>query len=188
MQVTGPRTTLMRWLRHRGGAQQFARWKESRTDPMPVAAVIGADPGTIPGGGDARARHNVRIPVRRVAQGREAGTGALQDDPLEVPANAEIVIEGHVSLRETGVEGPSAITPATTTPRIPSPSSPSAPLPCAVTPFIFPLHRAPAGRALGPGPGPERGVHPADHPAVPGDRRFLAAAGGVLLPGRRGVP
>ena len=27
MQVTGRDTTLMRWLHHRGGAQQFARWK-----------------------------------------------------------------------------------------------------------------------------------------------------------------
>ena len=47
MQVTGPDTTLMRWLQHRGGAQQFARWKQKRGDSMPVAAVLGADPGTI---------------------------------------------------------------------------------------------------------------------------------------------
>ncbi len=33
MQVTGPDTTLMRWLAHRGGAQQFARWAGAGTAP-----------------------------------------------------------------------------------------------------------------------------------------------------------
>ena len=47
MQVTGRNTTLMRWLAHRGGALHLARWAAMRDDPMPVAAVIGADPGTI---------------------------------------------------------------------------------------------------------------------------------------------
>ena len=47
MQVTGPNTTYMRWLKHRGGAQHHARWKDKRPEPLPAAAVIGADPGTI---------------------------------------------------------------------------------------------------------------------------------------------
>jgi 4-hydroxy-3-polyprenylbenzoate decarboxylase len=47
MQVTGRNTTLMRWLRHRGGAQHHRRWQEARREPLPAAAVIGADPGTI---------------------------------------------------------------------------------------------------------------------------------------------
>ncbi len=47
MQVIGRNTTLMRWLRHRGGAQHHRRWGEARREPLPAAAVIGADPGTI---------------------------------------------------------------------------------------------------------------------------------------------
>src|SRR5579864_237568 len=48
MQVTGRDTTLMRWLRHRGGAQHHQRWREQRRkEPLPAAAVLGADPGTI---------------------------------------------------------------------------------------------------------------------------------------------
>src|SRR6185436_15307929 len=47
MQVIGRNQTLMRWLKHRGGAQHHARWKKERPEPLPVAAVIGADPGTI---------------------------------------------------------------------------------------------------------------------------------------------
>ena len=37
--------TLMRWLKHRGGAQHHRRWAQSRRDPLPAAAVLGADPG-----------------------------------------------------------------------------------------------------------------------------------------------
>jgi 4-hydroxy-3-polyprenylbenzoate decarboxylase len=48
LQVTGRNTTLMRWLKHRGGAQHHQRWKGSgKREPLPAAAVIGADPGTI---------------------------------------------------------------------------------------------------------------------------------------------
>ena len=44
MQVTGKNTTLMRWLKHRGGAQAHAM---ASGDSIPAAAVIGADPATI---------------------------------------------------------------------------------------------------------------------------------------------
>ena len=47
MQVTGKNTTLMRWLKHRGGAQHYQRWKGEKPAPLPAAAVLGADPGTI---------------------------------------------------------------------------------------------------------------------------------------------
>ena len=48
LQVTGRNTTLMRWLKHRGGAQHHQRWKGAgKREPLPAAAVIGADPGTI---------------------------------------------------------------------------------------------------------------------------------------------
>ena len=47
MQVLGPDRTLMRWLKHRGGAQHFRRWQAEKREPLPAAVVIGADPGTI---------------------------------------------------------------------------------------------------------------------------------------------
>ena len=47
MQVIGRDKTIMRWLKHRGGAGQFDRWAEKKRAPFPAAAVIGADPGTI---------------------------------------------------------------------------------------------------------------------------------------------
>ena len=47
MQKLDKTSTLMRWLKHRGGAQHYARWKDKKPDPLPAAVVIGADPGTI---------------------------------------------------------------------------------------------------------------------------------------------
>jgi len=47
MQVLAKNKTIMRWLAHRGGAQHHRRWKAEKSEPLPVAAVIGADPGTI---------------------------------------------------------------------------------------------------------------------------------------------
>ena len=47
MQVLGRDRTLMRWLKHRGGAQHHRRWGQTRREPLPAAAVIGADPGVI---------------------------------------------------------------------------------------------------------------------------------------------
>src|SRR5215475_6664843 len=48
MQVLSKNQTIMRWLRHRGGAQQHRRWSEKKSDaPFSAAVVIGADPGTV---------------------------------------------------------------------------------------------------------------------------------------------
>src|SRR5215510_2431607 len=47
MQLLSRNQTIMRWLRHRGGAQHHRRWSKEHKEPLPAAAVIGADPGTI---------------------------------------------------------------------------------------------------------------------------------------------
>ncbi len=106
MQVTGRNTTLMRWLRHRGGAQQFARWKASRNDPMPVAAVIGADPGCILAAVTPVPDTLSEYQFAGLLRGQKVDLVDCKTVPLKVPASAEIVLEGHVSLSEEGDEGP----------------------------------------------------------------------------------
>ncbi len=106
MQVTGPKTTLMRWLRHRGGAQHLARWKKARTDPMPLAAVIGADPGTVIAAVTPVPDTLSEYQFAGLLRGEKVDLVECKTVPLKVPAAAEIVIEGHVSLEETGAEGP----------------------------------------------------------------------------------
>ncbi len=106
MQVTGRNTTLMRWLRHRGGAQQFARWKKARSEPMPVAAVIGADPGTIIAAVTPVPDALSEYQFAGLLRGAKVDLVDCRTVPLKVPAQAEIVLEGHVSLDEEGDEGP----------------------------------------------------------------------------------
>jgi 4-hydroxy-3-polyprenylbenzoate decarboxylase len=106
MQVTGPDTTIIRWLRHRGGAQQFERWKKVHDAPMPAAAVIGADPGTILAAVTPVPDTLSEYQFAGLLRGEKVSLVKCKTVPLRVPATAEIVIEGHVSLTDEADEGP----------------------------------------------------------------------------------
>ena len=106
MQVTGRDTTLMRWLKHRGGAQHHARWKSEKPEPLPAAVVIGADPGTILAAVTPVPDTLSEYQFAGLLRGEKVELVDCKTVPLKVPAQAEIVIEGHVSLDEYGDEGP----------------------------------------------------------------------------------
>jgi 4-hydroxy-3-polyprenylbenzoate decarboxylase len=109
-QVIGRREVIMRWLAHRGGAldfRDFARANPGR--PFPIAVALGADPATILGAvtpvPDTLSEYQFAGLLRGsrtevVASG--VGEGALR---LQVPASAEIVLEGHIPPAEPGFEG-----------------------------------------------------------------------------------
>jgi 4-hydroxy-3-polyprenylbenzoate decarboxylase len=106
MQVTGKNTTLMRWLKHRGGAQHHGRWKAEKSEPLPAAAVIGADPGTILAAvtpvPDTMSEYQFAGLLRK----KSVELVDCKTQPIKVPANAEIVLEGTVSLQDYQDEGP----------------------------------------------------------------------------------
>jgi len=106
MQVTGRNTTLMRWLAHRGGAQHHARWKETTREPLPAAAVIGADPASILAAVTPVPDTMSEYHFAGLLRGKRTELVDCRTVPLKVPATAEIVIEGHVSLDDYGDEGP----------------------------------------------------------------------------------
>ncbi len=106
LQVTGPDTTYMRWLKHRGGAQHHARWKDIKTEPLPAAAVIGADPGTILAAVTPVPDTLSEYQFAGLLRGKKVELVDCKTVPLKVPAEAEIVLEGHVSLDDYGDEGP----------------------------------------------------------------------------------
>jgi 4-hydroxy-3-polyprenylbenzoate decarboxylase len=107
LQVTGRNTTLMRWLKHRGGAQHHQRWKGAgKREPLPVAAVIGADPGTILAAVTPVPDTLSEYQFAGLLRGKKVELVDCKTVPLKVPAEAEIVLEGHVSLDDTGDEGP----------------------------------------------------------------------------------
>jgi len=106
MQVTGRDTTLMRWLKHRGGAQHHQRWQAEKREPLPAAVVIGADPGTILAAVTPVPDTLSEYQFAGLLRGKKVDLVDCKTVPLKVPATAEIVLEGHVSLEEYGDEGP----------------------------------------------------------------------------------
>ena len=105
LQQYGPDTLGMHFQVHRVGANNYRKWA-ARGERMPVAAVIGADPATVFSG------------LAPVPEGLSnfVFAGFLRSEPvelvpahsvdLEVPANAEVVLEGYVDPTERAVEGP----------------------------------------------------------------------------------
>jgi 4-hydroxy-3-polyprenylbenzoate decarboxylase len=107
MQVIGKDRTLMRWLAHRGGAQHHRRWKEAgRPEPLPACAVIGADPGTILAAVTPVPDTLSEYQFAGLLRGAKVDLVRAKTVPLLVPAQAEIIIEGHVLLDEYADEGP----------------------------------------------------------------------------------
>lgn len=106
MQLLGRNRTLMRWLKHRGGAQHHARWKAEKREPLPAAVVLGADPGTILAAVTPVPDTLSEYQFAGLLRGRKVELVDCRTVPLKVPAEAEIVLEGHVSLDEVGDEGP----------------------------------------------------------------------------------
>ncbi|MFN9101578.1 MAG: UbiD family decarboxylase domain-containing protein [Betaproteobacteria bacterium] len=111
-QVIGRREVIMRWLAHRGGAldfREFARANPGR--PFPIAVALGADPATILGAvtpvPDTLSEYQFAGLLRG---GRtevvDSGVGE-GDRRLQVPASAEIVLEGHIPPAEPGFAGES---------------------------------------------------------------------------------
>ncbi len=106
MQVLGKDKTLMRWLKHRGGAQHHARWGKVSREPLPAAVVLGADPGTILAAVTPVPDTMSEYQFAGLLRGKKVELVDCKTVPLKVPAEAEIVLEGYVSLTEYGDEGP----------------------------------------------------------------------------------
>ena len=106
MQVTGKNSTIMRWLKHRGGAQHHDRQKMQSPDSLPAAAVIGADPGTILAAVAPVPDTMSEYQFAGLLRNQKVELVDCKTVPLKVPAEAEIVLEGHVSLTDYADEGP----------------------------------------------------------------------------------
>ncbi len=107
LQVTGQNTTLVRWLKHRGGAQQFQRWRRKRgSEPFPIAVIIGADPGTLLAAVTPVPETLSEYQFAGLLRGQSVELVNCITVPLQVPAQSEIVLEGYVMPDEEGTEGP----------------------------------------------------------------------------------
>ena len=111
-QVIGRREVIMRWLAHRGGALDFRDFARANPgQPFPIAVALGADPATILGAVTPVPDNLSEYQFAGLLRGgrtevvaSSVGEGALM---LQVPASAEIVLEGHIPPAEPGYLGES---------------------------------------------------------------------------------
>ena len=96
-QVIGKNQLIMRWLAHRGGALDFAEHcRQNPGQPYPVAVAIGADPATILGAVTPVPDALSEYQFAGLLRGARTEVAPAIGVPLQVPARAEIVLEGHI--------------------------------------------------------------------------------------------
>ncbi len=106
-QVIDRNKLIMRWLQHRGGAIDFREWQEAHPgEPFPVAVAIGADPATIIAAVAPIPDSLSEYQFAGLIRGAKTEVARCLSHDLQVPASAEIVLEGHIYPGEQADEGP----------------------------------------------------------------------------------
>lgn len=107
LQVIGKNKLIMRWLSHRGGALDFKEWQEQYPgQPFPVSVVLGADPATILGAVTPVPDNLSEYAFAGLLRGKRTQLSHCLSNKLQVPARAEIVLEGLINPGEMAEEGP----------------------------------------------------------------------------------
>ncbi len=106
-QLIAPNKLIMRWLSHRGGALDFLEFKQQNPGkPYPVAVALGADPATILGAVTPVPDTLSEYAFAGLLRGGKTEVTECIGSDLQVPASAEIVLEGFIYPDEMADEGP----------------------------------------------------------------------------------
>jgi 4-hydroxy-3-polyprenylbenzoate decarboxylase len=106
-QVIGQNKVIMRWLAHRGGALDFrAHCEKTPGQPFPVAVALGADPATLLGAVTPIPDTLSEYQFAGLLRGAKTEVVKCIGSDLQVPASAEIVLEGVIHPGESAQEGP----------------------------------------------------------------------------------
>jgi 4-hydroxy-3-polyprenylbenzoate decarboxylase len=106
-QVIGRNKLIMRWLAHRGGALDFREHQLTHPgEPFPLAVALGADPATILGAVTPVPDSLSEYQFAGLLRGAKTEVTQCLGNDLQVPASAEIVLEGVIHPGETALEGP----------------------------------------------------------------------------------
>jgi 4-hydroxy-3-polyprenylbenzoate decarboxylase len=106
-QVIGRNNVIMRWLAHRGGALDFRDHCQANPgQPFPVAVALGADPATILGAVTPVPDTLSEYQFAGLLRGSRTELVKCIGNDLQVPASAEIVLEGVIHPGEDALEGP----------------------------------------------------------------------------------
>jgi 4-hydroxy-3-polyprenylbenzoate decarboxylase len=106
MQVYDQRTTGMHWQTHKQGADHHRRLIEQGRKRMPVAVAIGSDPATMYSAILPLPPELDEMIMAGFLRGKPVEMVKCETSDIEVPANAEFVLEGYLELGEMRVEGP----------------------------------------------------------------------------------
>jgi 4-hydroxy-3-polyprenylbenzoate decarboxylase len=102
MQLIDERTTFMHWQIHKDGA---ADWR-GMGDRLELAVALGLDPITTYSATAPLPKHIDELMLAGILRGEPVDLVRGKTVSLEVPASAEIVLEGYIEKGELGVEGP----------------------------------------------------------------------------------
>jgi 4-hydroxy-3-polyprenylbenzoate decarboxylase len=106
-QVIAPNKVIMRWLSARGGALDYRdHCLAHPREPFPVAVALGADPATILGAVTPVPDNLSEYQFAGLLRGAKTEIVKCLGHDLQVPASAEIVLEGVIHPGETALEGP----------------------------------------------------------------------------------
>lgn len=107
MQVYDHVTTGMHWQTHKQGAEHYRRLvKEGKQKRMDIAVAIGSDPATMYSAILPLPPDLDEMMISGFLRGKPVEMVKCETSDIEVPANAEIVLEGYVELGELRTEGP----------------------------------------------------------------------------------
>jgi 4-hydroxy-3-polyprenylbenzoate decarboxylase len=106
-QVIAKNKVIMRWLAHRGGALDFRdHCLANPGKPFPIAVALGADPATMIGAVTPVPDTLSEYQFAGLLRGARTEVVKCIGNELQVPATAEIVLEGFINPDETAIEGP----------------------------------------------------------------------------------
>lgn len=106
-QLLGKNKIIMRWLSHRGGAIDYREWQEVNPGkPFPVSVALGADPATILGAVTPIPDTLSEYAFAGLLRGSRTKVAKSLSNDLDVPATAEMVLEGYLMPGEEAPEGP----------------------------------------------------------------------------------
>jgi len=106
-QVIAPNRVIMRWLAHRGGALDFRDHQLAQpNEPFPVAVALGADPATMLAAVTPVPDTLSEYQFAGLLRGARTELARCLGSELQVPASAEIVLEGAIRPGDSADEGP----------------------------------------------------------------------------------
>ena len=106
-QVIDKNKVIMRWLAHRGGALDWQEWQQVHPgEPFPIAVALGTDPATILGAVTPVPDTLSEYAFAGLLRGSRTEVTRCLTHHLQVPASAEIVLEGFIYPNDMAKEGP----------------------------------------------------------------------------------